>query len=329
LPPQGIAQVLRNLPHSDDPNLLVGTDTHDDAGVYQLTEDLAIVQTIDFFPPVVNDAFVYGQITAANALSDVYAMGGTPKTALNLVGYPDDKDPEMTWLFDIIRGGEERCRAAGAVVVGGHTVRDSEIKFGYAITGIVHPKRIFTNASARPGDKLVLTKALGTGFITTAHKAGDCPDEVLKAACASMIQLNDIGKEAMIEAQAHAATDITGFGLAGHSLEMAEGSRTTLSIELARLPLLPGAERLAHKPYLTRASGTNAAYVQPFLRLEGKVDPLRLEFFYDAQTSGGLLISVPPANADALVADLRKRGAGYACIIGEVLEKQDVALIVK
>jgi len=256
-------------------------------------------------------------------------MGGTPKTALNLVGYPDDKDPEMTWLFDIIRGGEERCRAAGAVILGGHTVRDSEIKFGYAVTGIVHPQRILTNASARPGDKLVLTKALGTGFVTTAHKAGDCPDDVLKAACDSMIQLNDIGRDAMLEAGAHSATDITGFGLAGHGYEMAGGSQATLVIELGRLPLLPGAERLAHKPYLTRASATNAAYVESALRIEGKVDPVRLEFFYDAQTSGGLLISVPAENADALVENVRKRGATSACIIGEVIAKQDKVLIVK
>lgn len=290
---------------------------------------MAIVQSLDFFPPVVNDAFVYGQIAAANALSDIYAMGGTPKTALNLVGYPDDKDPEMTWLFDIIRGGEERLGAAGVVVVGGHTVRDSEIKFGYAVTGIVHPQHILTNASARPGDKLVLTKALGTGFVTTAHKAGDCPDDVLQAACASMIQLNDIGKDAMLEAEAHAATDITGFGLAGHAYEMADGSQATLIIELERLPLLPGAERLAHKPYLTRASATNAAYVASFLRIENKADPMRLEFFHDAQTSGGLLISVAAENAEALVEDLRKRGAVSACIIGEVVPKQDVALIVK
>jgi selenide,water dikinase len=208
-------------------------------------------------------------------------------------------------------------------------VRDAEIKFGYAVTGVIHPKRILTNAAARPGDKLVLTKALGTGFVTTAHKAGDCPDDVLKTACASMVQLNDFGKEAMLEAQAHAATDITGFGLAGHAYEMASGSGTTLVIELSRLPLLPGAEKLAHKPYLTRASGTNAAYVQPGLRIEGKVDPVRLEFFYDAQTSGGLLISVPPDRAEALVEDVRKRGAASACLIGEVVEKQDAALILK
>jgi selenide,water dikinase len=320
---------LRNLPPRDDPNLLVGTDTHDDAGVYKLTEELAIVQTIDFFPPVVNDPYIYGQIAAANALSDVYAMGGTPKTALNLVGYPDDKDPEMTWLAAMLQGGEERCRAGGTVIVGGHTVRDSEIKFGYAVTGIIHPQRILTNASARPGDKLVLTKPLGTGFVTTAHKAEECPEEVLQAACASMVQLNDIGKDAMLDAGAHSATDITGFGLAGHGYEMAEGSKATLVIELNRLPLLPGAERLARKPFLTRASGTNAAYVQPYLRIDGKPDPVRLEFFYDAQTSGGLLISIAAEKAEALVEDLRKRGAASACVIGEVVEKQDAALVLK
>ena len=297
--------------------------------MYRLTDDLAIVQTIDFFPPVVNDPYIYGQIAAANALSDIYAMGGTPKTALNLVGYPDDKDPDLGWLGDILRGGAERCQAAGAVILGGHTVRDAEIKFGYAVTGIINPRHILTNASARPGDRLVLTKALGTGFVTTAHKAGDCPDGVLQAACASMVQLNDAGAAAMLEVGVNSATDITGFGLAGHAYEMAAGSGVTLAIELSRLPLLPDSERLAHKPYLTRASATNAAYVQPFLHIEGKPDPLRLEFFYDAQTSGGLLISVPAERADALVENARKRGAASACVIGEVLSKQDAALLLK
>src|SRR5262249_30348357 len=160
-----------------DPHLLVGTETYDDAGVYQLTEDLAIVQTIDFFPPVVDDPYVYGQIAAANSLSDVYAMGATPKTALNLVGYPDDK-LSMDGLAAIMQGGAERCQAAGAVILGGHTVRDAEIKFGYAVTGLVHPQKILTNAGARPGDRLVLTKALGTGFVTTAHKREECPQDV-------------------------------------------------------------------------------------------------------------------------------------------------------
>jgi selenide,water dikinase len=278
---------------------------------------------------VVNDPFVYGQIAAANSLSDIYAMGGTPKTALNLVGYPDDKDPSLEWLGEIIRGGQERCTASGTVVIGGHTVRDAEIKFGYAVTGTIHPAKIFTNAAARPGDKLVLTKALGTGFVTTAHRADACPEDVYKAACESMIQLNDIGRDAMIEAGAHAATDITGFGLAGHAYEMAQGSRTTLVFELSRLPLLPGAEKLAHKPYLTRASATNAAYVAPGLRVEGRPDSVRLEFFYDAQTSGGLLICVPADRADALVANAQRRGATMTCIIGEVIERTDAALILR
>jgi selenide,water dikinase len=328
MPPEGIAQVLRHLPTVNDPNLLVGTETHDDAGVYRLTDELAIVQTIDFFPPVVDDPFIYGQIAAANAMSDVYAMGGAPKTALNLVGYPDDKEP-LDWLGEILRGGADRCQAAGVVVIGGHTVRDAEIKFGMAVTGIVHPAKIYTNAGARPGDQLVLTKPLGTGFITTANKAQACPQEVFEAACASMIQLNDAGRDVMIDAGAHAATDITGFGLAGHAYEMAEGSKTTLALELSRLPLLPGAEALAHRPFVTRASGTNAAYVAPGLRIEGTADPIRLEFFYDAQTSGGLLVSVPADRADDLVVAARKRGYAAACIIGEVIDRQDVALILK
>jgi selenide,water dikinase len=293
-----------------------------------LTDDLAIVQTIDFFPPVVDDPFVYGQIAAANALSDVYAMGGAPRTALNLVGYPDDK-VSLDWLGEILRGGADRCLAAGVAIVGGHTVRDAEIKFGMAVTGTIHPQRILTNAAARPGDKLVLTKALGTGFVTTAHRADACPEPLFKAACASMVQLNDVGRDAMLEVGAHAATDITGFGLAGHGYEMAEGSRVTLVLELGRLPLLPGAQDLARRPYLTRASATNASYVQPGLRIEGQPDPVRLEFFYDAQTSGGLLISVPADRAADLVAAARAKGATATCAVGEVLERTEAAIILR
>jgi selenide,water dikinase len=308
--------------------LLVGTETHDDAGVYRLTDELAIVQTIDFFPPVVNDPFIYGQIAAANSLSDVYAMGATPITGLNLVGYPDDKE-SLDWLGEIVRGGLDRFQAAGAVVLGGHTVRDAEIKFGYAVTGTIHPQRILTNAKAKPGDKLVLTKALGTGFVTTAHKAGFCPEEAFAEACASMIQLNDIGRDAMLEAGAHAATDITGFGLAGHAFEMAEGSGTTLVFELSRLPLLPATQELARRPFLTRASKTNREYVEPGLRAEGRPDSARLEFFYDAQTSGGLLISVPAERAEELVKNLQARGATAACLVGEVIERNGAALLLR
>jgi len=307
----------------------VGTETHDDAGVYRLTDDIAIVQTIDFFPPVVNDAYLYGQIAAANALSDVYAMGGKPLTGLNLVGYPDDKDPNLTWLEGIFQGGAERFQKAGAVIVGGHTVRDVEIKFGYAVTGIVHPQKIFTNAAAKPGDKLVLTKALGTGFATTAHKAGACSDELFEAACASMIQLNDVARDAMITAGAHSATDITGFGLAGHAFEMAEGSKTTIVIELSKLPLLPGAQAYARKPYLTRASATNASYVAEGLSKEGKLNATRLEFFYDAQTSGGLLISVPADRAQQVVEHCHQHGVPAATIIGEVMERGEKALVLR
>ena len=329
MPPQGIAQVLRHLAPITDPNVLVGTETHDDAGVYRLNDEVALVQTLDFFPPVVNDAYIYGQIAAANSLSDVYAMGGVPKTALNLVGYPDDKDPGLTWLGDILRGGQERCQAAGCVIIGGHTVRDTEIKFGYSVTGIVHPGRILTNANAKPGDKLILTKPLGTGFVTTAHKADACPEELLQAAVASMIQLNDIGRDVALEFGAHSATDITGFGLAGHVLEMAQGSKTTIMLELSKLPLLPGAEAFAKKPYLTRASATNAAYVAAELETQGKLDPVRLQFFYDAQTSGGMLISLPADQAENAVAAARQRGATATCIVGEVAERGAKALVLR
>lgn len=308
--------------------MLVGTDTHDDAGVYKLSADLALVQTIDFFPPVVNDPFIYGQIAAANALSDIYAMGGKPLTALNLVGYPDDKE-DLEWLGEIFRGGAERCQTAGAVIVGGHTVRDTEIKFGYAVTGTIHPERIYTNTTAKPGDKLVLTKALGTGFVTTAHKADVCPEALFQLACASMIQLNDVGRDVMIEVGAHAATDITGFGLAGHALEMADGSVVTLVFDLPCLPLFPGAEHIARRPYLTRASATNAAYVEHSLRIQGKPSAVRKEFFYDPQTSGGLLISVPADRANELVEKVRAKGAAAAAVLGEVIAREEKALVLR
>ena len=309
---------------------MVGTETHDDAGVYKLSDDLALVQTVDFFPPVVNDPFLYGQIASANSLSDVYAMGGVPKTALNLVGYPDDKDPEMTWLEEIIKGGLERCSEAGAVVVGGHTVRDAEIKFGLSVTGTVHPDRVLTNATARPGDVLVLTKPLGTGFVATAAKQRACPQPLLDAACASMVELNKGGCEAMLAIGVSAATDVTGFGLAGHGLEMADGSRVTVVIELSKLPLLPGIEGIDVTRHRTRASGTNREYTEKQTRFDGRPDPLRLEFVYDAQTSGGLLISVPADRVAALIEELKKAKTPAAAVIGEVIPRQgDVALAFK
>jgi selenide,water dikinase len=309
--------VLSNLPKTRHPDLLVGTETHDDAGVFRLRPDLAVVQTVDFFPPVVDDPFVYGQIAAANALSDVYAMGGTPVTALNLACYPDDK-LNLDWLGKIIAGGAERCAAAGCTVVGGHTVRDAEIKFGLAVTGTIHPDHILTNATAEPGDVLVLTKPLGTGFVTTAAKRKKCPPELLKIACDSMIELNKSACEAMLAVGVSAATDITGFALAGHGMEMAEGSNVTLAIDLAKLPLIAGVEKLDVTKHRTRASKTNREYTEAQTQFEGTPDPRRLEFFYDAQTSGGLLISVPATKADELVKRLTEARTPSAAVIGEV-----------
>ncbi len=314
------------MPQRTDAHVLVGTETHDDAGVYQLTDELAIVQTIDFFPPVVDDPYVYGQIAAANALSDVYAMGGEPKTVLNLIAYPDDELGELDWLARIIAGGAERCLTAGAVILGGHSVRDKEIKFGMSVTGVVHPKKVWTNSGAKPGDKLVLTKALGTGFIATAAKREQCPPETLKAACDSMVQLNAAGRDAILEVGGvHAVTDITGFGLCGHAYEMATGSNVMLVIDVNALPLLPGAEKLTQ--FRTRASKTNWQYVEAATRLEGTIDPIRREFLMDAQTSGGLLISVEADKAEALVAEAPKRGATRTCVIGEVREKERATLV--
>ena len=205
---------MQGLPSFSDPNLLVGAEHFSDAGVYRLADGMAIVQSLDFFPPLVNDPFVFGQIAAANSLSDVYAMGGRPITAMNIVGFPDDK-LGFDVLQEILRGGAERVLAAGAVLLGGHSVRDAEIKYGLSVTGIVDPDHMITNEAAAPGDVLVLTKPLGTGFVTTALRAGKCPDDVLAAACASMMRLNDTAAEAALSVGAKAATDITGFGLAG------------------------------------------------------------------------------------------------------------------
>jgi len=322
-----VSQVLRHVPIASDPNLLVGTSTHDDAGVYRIAPDLAIVQTIDFFPPVVDDPFIYGQIAAANALSDVYAMGGTPKTALNLIGFPD-AELEMEVLGRIIEGGSERMTAAGCQVLGGHTVRDAEVKFGYAVTGTIHPDRIITNAGAKPGDVLVLTKPLGTAFVTTAAKKEKCPPDLLRAACESMVRLNVGARDAMLAAHANAATDVTGFGLAGHAREMADASNVTLRIALAKLPAFAGIEELILGKFFTRATKSNREYAGASLRFEHEPDPIRVELLFDAQTSGGLLIALPAANVTELIAQLNVSDTPAAAVIGEVLPWQELALII-
>ena len=291
-----IGQILRELPPRPiDPNLLVGTETSDDAGVYRITDGLALVQTVDFFPPLVDDPFAYGQIAAANALSDVYAMNGRPLTVLNIVGFPDELP--MSILAEILRGAGDRVNAAGAVTLGGHSLRDSEIKFGLSVTGLVEPSAVLTNARARPGDALVLTKPLGTGFITTANKKGGCPVDVLNRAIDSMVQLNEVGRDAGNAAGGvHSVTDVTGFGLAGHAAEMAEGSGVTIEIEVAALPLIDGSESLAIPRYFTQASSSNREYLADRLQVTPGVDAQRVDYTFDPQTSGGLLVSIAPDN---------------------------------
>jgi selenide,water dikinase len=328
LPVSGIAQVVRNLPKFDDPDLIVGADGASDAGVYRLRDDLLIAQTVDFFPPLVDDPFVFGQIAAANSLSDVYAMGGDPKTVLNVVGFPDDK-LGLDVLGEILNGGAERVLKAGAVILGGHTVRDTEIKYGMSVTGLLTPEQLITNRDARPGETLVLTKPLGTGFITTAFKAGRCPDAALAAAVESMIQLNVIGRDAARKAGARAATDITGFGLAVHAAEMAQASGVTIALELDKIPVIDGASELVEKGFKTRASETNREFAETLMTVEGEPNPLRMELAFDAQTSGGLLISVQPDQADQLVEDAQQAGASSACIVGAVIEKQEKALLLR
>jgi selenide,water dikinase len=287
------------------------------------------VQTLDFFPPLVDDPFVFGQIAAANALSDVYAMNGRPVTAMNIVAFPDDELP-MDVLGEILRGGAERVGLAGAVMLGGHSLRDPVIKFGLSVTGLVDPAELLTNAGARPGDRLVLTKPLGTGFVTTAAKKQHCPPDVLDRAVASMIQLNAAGRDALREAGGvHALTDITGFGLAVHALEVAEASGVTIELDVESLPLIEGAEALAIPRYFTRASVTNREAAQGRAWIDPAADPLRLEFAFDAQTSGGLLIAVAEDRAAALVEGLRRRGTPASAVIGRVTPRAATPLVIR
>ena len=309
-------QVLRQLPKSEHPDLLVGTESFDDAGVFRIDERTALVQTLDFFPPLVDDPFAFGQIAAANAMSDVYAMGGEPMTVMNIVGFPD-KDLPAELLVEILRGGAERVAEAGAVMVGGHSVRDAEIKYGLSVTGRIDPSRIMTNATARPGDRLVLTKPVGSGVLTSAAKTGRMEQAGLAQAVAVMTHLNRSGRDAMLEAGASAATDITGFGLVGHAFEMADASGVTLVIEAAQVPLLERTMEFAGQGVVTRMHKDTLSHLGDKLQI-ADVDPTLVKVLCDAQTSGGLLISVPENRAADLVASLQRHGAPCAAVIGRV-----------
>ena len=303
LGPAELAQVLGALPPTDDPRVLVDHSTGDDAGVFRVNDQVTLVQTVDFFTPVVDDPEEYGAIAAANALSDVYAMGGRPLTALSIAAFPDrDFPPE--WAAAIVRGGHRKLQEAGCVLLGGHSVRDPEIKFGYAITGLVDPERMMTNAAGRAGDALVLTKPLGTGIIATALKAGKAPEASVTASTRSMTTLNRIPAAVAVRHGVRAATDITGFGLMGHAANIARESRLTLTFRAADLPLLPGALDLA-PTFQPRGLRSNRE------RYEGQVaygqgldgHPI-VPLLYDPQTSGGLLLLVPESELRSVLADL-------------------------
>ena len=318
---------MQSLPKFSDERLLVGAEGFSDAAVYRIKGDLCVVQSLDFFPPLVDDAFVYGQIAASNSLSDIYAMGAQPITALNIVGFPDDK-LELETLENILRGGADRVLQAGAVIAGGHTVRDVEIKYGLSVTGTIEKDKLLTNQGAQPGDHLVLSKALGTGFITTAFKARRCPPATLQAATESMIQLNAAASQAAVAVEATAVTDITGFGLAGHAGELAMSSGVCVALDLAKLPLLPGALELSKKGNLTRASKTNRSFSEKEMTIRAEADPELVEFAFDAQTSGGLLIAVAADRSAELVKRLHDDGIEAATVVGQVESRQDVSIIV-
>ena len=290
--------------------------------MFRLRRDLAIVNTVDFFTPIVDDPYVFGQIAAANALSDVYAMGGTPITALNIVGFPKDR-LDLDVLAEIIKGGAERVRRAGAVLIGGHTILDPELKYGMAVTGTVHPDHVWRNVGAKAGDALVLTKALGTGIVTTALKRRKVSRAELRATVASMVALNDVASRVARAFPVHACSDVTGFGLLGHATEMAMGSGVSLVFEAAKLPLLPGAVRLAEEGLLTGGCKRNRAYLSDKVELSPSVGAGLEEVAFDPQTSGGLLIALPAKAADRLVRKLRTAGVASATKIGRVQSRQD------
>jgi selenide,water dikinase len=319
--------VLGRLARQHDPNVLVGFETADDAGVYKLSESLALVQTVDFFTPVVDDPYTFGQIAAVNSLSDVYAMGGKPLSALAMVCFPDKED--LGILEQILAGGLSKMMEAGCTVVGGHSVRDPEIKFGYAVTGTIDPRRIFTNSAAQAGDALVFTKAVGTGVISTAIKRGTAQQSWIDAATQSMTTLNRAAAEvaAKPDSGVHSITDVTGFGLIGHAREMAVGSGVTLRIEASKVPLLEGALECVKQGMVPGGLKNNRDFAECEVKYEGAAPEEVKALLFDPQTAGGLLISVDSAKAERLMKDLADAGVN-ASHIGAVLAKQDKPLIV-
>ena len=332
--------VLRRLPRPTDPNVLVGFDTNDDAGVYLLSPEMATVQTVDFFTPIVDDPCTFGQIAAANSLSDVYAMGGKPVSALSIVGFPDKGDPEI--LEQIIRGGLSKMTEAKCSVIGGHSIRNDDIQFGYAVTGLIHPKRVWRNVGARAGDVLLLTKAIGTGVLSTALKKERAAAADLQVAIASMSQLNRAASEAFQEVQEkagatqpiHAVTDITGFGLLGHAREMALGNSergiepVSLEIDHSAVQYLPGAPEAARGGFLPGGLKNNRDFIGNCVSFAASVAQEYRDLLFDPQTSGGLLIAISPDSADSAITALERRSVS-ARRIGKVIPKTNPLLSVR
>ena len=322
-----MAYVVNHLPEYPNERVLVGPKTFADAGIYKISDDMATVSTLDFFTPVVNNPYDYGQIAAANSLSDVYAMGGKPLTAMNILCYPT-KSLDRDIVVEILNGSAEKVNEAGVVIIGGHTLQDSEIKYGLSVTGIIHPDRIVTNAGARAGDALVLTKPLGTGLIISAIKADKVLEEHINLATRSMVLLNKTASEVMLEVSVSACTDITGFGLMGHAYELAEASKVTLSFFAGRIPIFDGCERYVKMGLMPGVSKLNKKYLKDAIRIDPKVRKEIVDVLFDAQTSGGLLISIPKGKAEILCTKLKEKGVLTYDVVGEVCERGDVSIIV-
>lgn len=325
--PAVLDQILSKLPKQVDERVLVGFETADDAGVYKITDDIALVQTVDFFTPMVDDPYTFGQVAATNALSDVYAMGGTPHTALAMVCFPENADLEI--LEKILQGGMSKMIEAGCSVVGGHSVKDPEIKFGYAVTGSVHPDRVFKNAGARPGDVLIFTKAIGTGVISTALKRGVAEEAWVRDATASMTTLNRVAGEVALRFPVHAATDVTGFGLLGHLREMALGAKVAIEIDSAAVPLLCGALEAVDLGTIPGGLNANRAFVESCTDFSPLVPDNLKTLLFDPQTAGGLLFSLPEVDATELQQALLASGVAYAARIGRVGTRAEIGALLK
>lgn len=323
---ESLTQVLRHLPEVTDKNLLVGIKSADDAGVYKLTEELAIINTLDFFPPIIDDPYTFGQIAAVNALSDVYAMGGVPRLAMNIVAFPAGLD--LSILEEIINGSMNKLSEADVLLVGGHSIEDKEIKYGLSVTGLVHPKKVITNAGAKPGDRLILTKPIGVGVITTALKRRKIEPDEVQDAIDSMKALNDKASSAMQEIGVNACTDITGFGLLGHAMEMAEASGVGMIFKVRDIPFFPNALELVKKSANhPKTIKSNKEYLANKIKISDDIKPEYENLLHDPQTSGGLLISVSTEKFQNLLERLSSAGV-QASVVGEVAKKRDGAVII-